>query len=419
MSDFAGALVSLFTLLVPLAFRDFRRDGRTLVAYWIVLSLYHAVAVVNAYFFTTLGADADAATFQRISVELAARGEWTFHVGSKFYEQMLGLVYRTFGPSHLMGQELSILAFAFSCVVFLKLMRLLDCRRYSWAVLLFFGGLPTMVLLGSVTLRESYQILFFMLAVYLAVKFHAERRARRFFAMVLAALAMGLFHKGLMLYALFMIVIVGLWKVERAHRAGPIWTARPVIWAYALSGVGLVLSLPAIAPDTAGLEAVRAVLSGEALEFAAQFRERSVEARATYGLSLDTSSYPALVLSSLPVVLYYFVAPFPWQVGNALDLYAALEVAWRLVLIGFSIKAWREAQGPVRGLFGLLLVLYFSMGVLWALGTLNYGTAIRHHMVHYWIIVLIGGPRLMVFLQRLARTVLVPAAFEARTMDRA
>lgn len=253
MSDLAGALVFSLTFLLPLAFREFRRNGRAVVAYWFVLALHHAVALTNAYWFTVFGADADAKTFQRIGVDLAARGEWSFHVGSKFYEQMLGLVYRTSGPSHLMGQELSILAFAFSCVVLLKLLRLLDCRGYSWAVLLVFGGLPTMVLLGSVTLRESYQILFFMLAVYLAAKFHAERRARRFFAMALAALAMGLFHKGLMLYALFMLLIAGVWKVERAHTAGPIWTARPVIWAYALSGAGLVLALPAIAPYTAGL----------------------------------------------------------------------------------------------------------------------------------------------------------------------
>lgn len=29
---------------------------------------------------------------------------------------------------------------------------------------------------------------------------------------------------------------------------------------------------------------------------------------------------------------------------------------------------------------------------MWALGTKNYGMAIRHHLVPYWIIVLLGTP---------------------------
>ena len=36
---------------------------------------------------------------------------------------------------------------------------------------------------------------------------------------------------------------------------------------------------------------------------------------------------------------------------------------------------------------------------MWALGTTNYGTAMRHHMLSWWIIVIAGFPPLMARLE--------------------
>jgi hypothetical protein len=47
-----------------------------------------------------------------------------------------------------------------------------------------------------------------------------------------------------------------------------------------------------------------------------------------------------------------------------------------------------------------MLVLYFSMTLMWAVGTTNYGTAIRHHMLSWWIIVIVGIPPLIGKLSR-------------------
>ena len=67
----------------------------------------------------------------------------------------------------------------------------------------------------------------------------------------------------------------------------------------------------------------------------------------------------------------------------------------RMILIYFSVKQWCNACGTQRQLLGLMLILYFSMTFMWALGTTNYGTAMRHHMLSWWIIVIVGLPPLM------------------------
>jgi len=40
------------------------------------------------------------------------------------------------------------------------------------------------------------------------------------------------------------------------------------------------------------------------------------------------------------------------------------------------------------------------MTFLWAMGTVNYGTSIRHHILTNWIIIIIGGPVLIDFVLR-------------------
>ena len=72
----------------------------------------------------------------------------------------------------------------------------------------------------------------------------------------------------------------------------------------------------------------------------------------------------------------------------------------RMILIYFSVKQWRKAYGSQRRLLGLMLILYFSVTLMWALGTTNYGTAMRHHMLSWWIIVSVGVPPLMEKLSR-------------------
>ena len=41
------------------------------------------------------------------------------------------------------------------------------------------------------------------------------------------------------------------------------------------------------------------------------------------------------------------------------------------------------------------------MEFMWAMGTVNWGTATRHHLVGYSVIVLLGAPGLILFMRKL------------------
>jgi hypothetical protein len=55
------------------------------------------------------------------------------------------------------------------------------------------------------------------------------------------------------------------------------------------------------------------------------------------------------------------------------------------------------------------MVVYFSMAFLWAAGTFTWGTATRHHMIHQWIVLMLGVPALLEMRSRVGR-VHAPAA---------
>lgn len=395
----AAVILFMAIWLLPLAVREFRNSMHLLLMFWFVIALHQAVAFTNAFWFTTLGADADATTFHLVGTELAQSESFIFAIGSKFYENMLGVVYWFFGSSHLLGQQLSILAFALSCIVLIKILRLLKLSQYKVSILLVFGALPTMVLLGSITLRESYQVLFFMLAVYFGIKMHIKGGVNTYLvAMIISALIMGLFHHALPVYAVFMIVLMTVWVVRPVSHFWAIKKLRLVavlIIPVLLVGVYILSNM-----QIHGLAGLTALSDMNLLKDASGFREKAHLSRATYGVSLDLSTPVMAIYSSVLLYIHYLFSPFPWQIRNILDVYAFIESALRFILIYYAIKHWHYSFGMQKRLFGLLLILFFSMSFMWATGTTNYGTAMRHHMVTWWILVVMGLPLLLTSMHR-------------------
>ena len=409
--------ICLVTLIMPVFSRELRQSKSMVVGYWFVVGLHQVVAFVNAYIIglgTVVEPFPDARGLQLWGEKLAISRDWHFALGADFYKQALGAVYSWFSPSHLLGEQLSILVFAFSCIIFLKIIRQLGVVRYRLSSLLAFGALPSMVILGSITLRESYQVFFFMLAVYFGVKIHTKGWSNVYFiALILSALGMGWSHRALIIYAAFLVLIFVVWSLRPATRLRNIKKLRLaafVIIPFLLVGMVVVsrLELPAFSN-------LSYLLNQNWLDVVSTFRTNSMKifGRTTYDVYLDLTSSYMMVYSGLKLYVYYLFAPFPWQVDSLTGLYAGTESIMRMILIYFSVKQWRKAYGSQRQLLSLMLTLYFSMTFMWALGTTNYGTAMRHHMLSWWIIVIVGVPPLM---EKLSRFWFRPIASRPKVM---
>ena len=389
-------LVGIFSM--PVFSKELRQDKNILLGYFFVIGLHEIVAFTNAYLFVTYGADFDAGHFQKLSEEFAVYSEWKITNGAQLYTQMLGLVYLWFGKSHLLGEQLSILVFAFSCIILLKIIRLCGMASYKNLSLLAFGALPTMVFLGSVTLRESYQVFSIMLTVFFGLKMHMGRGIKKFvfylIGFILSMVSMCLLHRGLIGYSMFLVPLFLVWSPTPSKSFRYVKKIR--LAAFIIVPIALV-SLIIMSDKLLGMETYTRLFSRDGLERISRIRLGPIltPGRTTYGVPFDISSLIMTVYSGLKIYVYYLFAPFPWHVKNFLDVYAFIESIFRLGLIFFSIKYWSNAVGSQRQILGLMLILYFSITLLFSIGTANFGTSIRHHMLSWWIIVITGIPPLM------------------------
>lgn len=391
-ADWAGWLTLYATFALPPLFLSLRRRRKLILAIWGTLAIHHLVAIWNAYFTAALGAGADAVAFHRNAVNISMIGGWDFGVGARFYATALALCYSVVGPSNFFGSETSIFAYTLSCVVLVRMLDLLKIERHQMACVLIFGLHPAIILFGGTTLREAWQILFFMQSVYCLLRFRQNAMPDALFWGVSSALMMGWLHKGLIVYALFLVPYalfsrMGIRSSLSMQRVLGIFLTGTV--AAGIAAAILTGSLPH-APT------LKALAEGDALDYAANYRRGGEEARAEYGITLDASS-PAAFAMSLPLVyVYYMLAPFPWQIRTALDVFAALDGWFRIMLLFFALYTPRSLPpGSLSRIRQFLLVLYFSMSILWSLGTHNYGTAIRHHIIPLWILIVLGIPPLL------------------------
>ena len=412
--DAAGWILLYLTYAVLIAFPEFRRDGRLALAGIIVLTAHHLVSFYNAYLGTVIGADLDAASFHRYASEIleGINVNSLLGPGTWIYVQFLAVFYRVFGPSHFFGEELSVLAVTLSCVIIVRTCNLIGISRFRTGILLLFGLSVSGLIFLSITLRESWQVLFVLLSAYWALRVRSRMNGLNIICLLLSAIGLGFLHEGLAPYAIFLVIFSLYWGIGTGRAADILWKRVVLLSAAAL----LLVVLAASVKQLGGVSA--ALASGKALEYAQDYRLHSVQdARAAYGVALDAST-PLRFAATLPmVVIQYMFAPFPWQISSPLDIEAMLEGGVRLMLLYASWRAWRLSRGETRSRLGFLFSLFLTMEFLWALGTTNWGTAVRHHILAYGLLVLTGGPGVIVFLGSAFRGLLSPGASHKGTLS--
>jgi hypothetical protein len=359
-----------------------------------------AVALTNSLAGPLPEAELDAAVFKAHALDIAMFEPLRPGLGSGLFENFLAALHTLLGTSPLMGDAAAAFAFVLASVFFVRLLHLLRVPRYRFWLVIAFGLWPTSLLLGSVTLREPFQLLAFTAMVYWGLRpARGLRRLGWLCAAALAGLAMGAFHAAMLAYAAVALVLLAIWPA--AQGAGGGWRERVTALAViALIGAGAALALSRV--DIRSGDDLFAMAQHGLVDGLESYRAGigAGEPRTAFGVDLEYESVPAFVASIGPVYAHYLFAPFPWEIGVPLDTIAAAESLLRLVLVVLAgVLLWR-GDGPPRRMLALLLLLYAGMTLTWTLGTTNYGQALRHHVLSNWILLLTAGPMLAAGLHR-------------------
>lgn len=360
--------------------------NQRLIVYLVCLLLLEWFCVINAYVVDLKGASIDASKFHEAAVNWTQFGSFAFVIDAAFYSQLLGVVYLLFGKSEFVGAQLSVLALAIGAIYFERILKIFRIERTHWWVVPFLLW-PSLVTRGTTTMREPLLICLTVLIVYCLLRFRQERRNSYPLWAIAACLCAALIHKAYAVVAMAVIPFVLFFVMQqqgRFYRSG-LFYARVGLGVMFL---GFLFIVYREFTSVRGLEPLLALMSGDTEYMQAVVESKSEKgARATYTAGLDFSS-PGSIVASYPLVFAYYVfSPFPWMITSAYDAYAALEGAFRLV--GFLCFAAAYRNGAIdRSNLNIAFAVLVAILMVWAAGTVNYGTASRHHTTTIWFFLL-------------------------------
>lgn len=338
------------------------------------------VSVWNAYFGPSFGGEDDALKFHQFAVDAAAGyvDERDFSTGW-IYPNLLGFVYRAIAPSLFLGGLLTVIAWLVSALALIKICRVVAVgERATLLVSACYAFLPSSFLVTAITLREAYQMLFVNLVLLSGLQLIHRFRVLYVLLFLLSAYAAAWLHAALAAFGLSAaIIFLAAKMLHHRMRLTALFVATGAVTA-AFFGAVVVIGYD---------------LSFSLSELVTIFRAGTPDdARANYPVTLVYSSDYELLADLPNVLLQYLFEPMPWRIGGFADLYLFLENIARLFLIVAAVRYVASAR-PLRADLLALTACYFACEGIWAIGTVNWGTASRHHLPILGCLLVIGFAR--------------------------
>ena len=342
------------------------------------------VAIWNGFFGPSFGAEGDAVVFHEIATEVASTGvfDTKFNIGW-IYAFFLGVIYQiTTVHSIFLGSLLSCFAWLLSAIFLNKSIKLLQVqKKHRDLALLIYALIPSSILFTSVTLREVYQLLFVNIFIFSSLMILIRKKNIFWFLLIFATIGMGGLHFGLVLYAMLGAALTLYFTSIKRNR---ILSIELIIFYIP------ILSLLSYLGATYGTELVPFEFERGLAGAVQAYQAGHNEARAMYTFKPEIEGFFGLILF-MPVSLFqYLLEPMPWKVQTPLDLALFIENIFRMTLIYFAIRSFFKVNMSYKTPVLFLIMMFFALEMLWALGTVNWGSAVRHHIPAMGILVLIG-----------------------------
>ncbi len=148
-------------------------DSRWLLwfVFFFAIVVHVILAWYDAYIALLPGGDKDALRFHGNAMEIAKDNlDFQFTMGAVFYDHVLGTFYKNFVANKFWGNLFSVAGSALAMFFFIKCMDTLNLKSGQSLFLFLFAFDPTILIHGSITLRESYELLFFVMAVFFLLR---------------------------------------------------------------------------------------------------------------------------------------------------------------------------------------------------------------------------------------------------------
>jgi hypothetical protein len=342
------------------------------LALWTGFLLRFFVAIWNGFFGPSYGAGSDSLLFHLAAVKYSNNLVLDHFMIGHIYSYFLGVFYFFTTDSLFLGSFLSVVAWLLSALILVRIMRMLSINYSNqYKAMFIYALLPSSILLTSITLRESYQLLFVNIAIYSALKIYLHKSITIHWLSLICAIAvMAVLHGALFISSLFILIAtLFLLSFRKGLSLFKITLVVPIVFLCLYYGFLLFTSISYNLND--GLDV--AVQS---------FQEGSISSygRATYRTDVSIDGMIDLIFSVPVFLLQYLFEPMPWRMSSLIDVVSLVENFLRVWLIWRALKYFLHTSEQNRKSIAFIFLTYVVMETIWSLGTSNWGTSMRHHL---------------------------------------
>lgn len=335
------------------------------------------IAFWNGYFGPSFGAEVDAAEFHLKALVYAEKLPDEFIIGW-VYSIFLAGVYQLITPSLFLGSVLSCLAWLLSALLLHSCFCLIeaDHRKYFSAFIIY-AMLPSSIIYTSVTLREAYQLLFLNIALFSILKINRDNSKKYWIVLLFSILAAGSLHGALLAFGVALICMAFILKTvfnsisEKKQKLSLAKLLIGVMLIIFSASIGLVLLHEfAYNLNDGFILAINNYNAGAI----------SIDARANYRTDIESISLFGFFYFVITAFWQFMFEPLPWNMSSFSDVFVFIENILRFFLLS---KAWKIRKTLKNYDFYIWIVIFIAICLLeaiWSIGTVNWGTAIRHHL---------------------------------------
>ena len=309
-------------------------------------------------------------------------------IGFTPYTNSLGLIYYLFIDSIFIGGLISCFFWLFSAILLLKTLRVFNVNDKNTLVIFFiYSFLPSSILFTSITLREVFQLFFINLSLYSYSQIYLNRRYFFYFPFFAGIILMSMLHGALLLFGAMLLFSAVLAVLLNQH-------TRDLLKKYlkVLVIVGILLLPVGFYALNIFSQISESYDIAEGIYFAVETYQNNLireDARSNYVSEYKFNTASDFVIFIPFNFIQYFLEPFPWRISNIFDLLVFSENLLRLLLIIVIFKYVGQINNIYKPcIYGFLASLFF-VELLWSIGTVNWGTAIRHHVPSLGILLLV------------------------------
>jgi hypothetical protein len=355
---YGNFFILIFFNLCVLSFMLVKRyDIKLIVLVLIQWILYAFFLVIHQYVHILPGSGNDDLRFEKLADNYYYHYLFATNVdlfqNSRAYSQFLAVIYFIGRPHILIPGLVNITVHTVTVILLYKIcIHVLSNSKISIITVTLYTFYPIYIFTTVITLREMFIIMFIMLFLHALLKLYKTKNISHFFYAVCAIIIGSIFHIGLL--GLLLVLACYFVAISNIHMTFRILLGILFINSFVIF---IVNSNDAKVQNTINTDDHTKILD--------------LNSRADY-ISVNEANG---IQTKLKQVTYFLLKPFPWEVRTLSDIIGLFDICVILVATFLAILLYKQTKNKM-----ILIVLFtvYGMFITFAIGTYNYGTALRH-----------------------------------------